>query len=261
MKFIFQQGEEIIAGAKVMIADGVLQIPKVDEIIALHVVPTLDAGRMETKSGVLLASSDMFEIKVFGKGGHGSVPHVSIDPIIVMSHIVIALQNIANKKIDAICPVVVNVCQMQAGSRYNIVPDFGYMSGTIRTQDLEVRNEIFEQIQQIVDGVCAAFGTSCEVRSVYSVQPTINDEPVTQKLIKRTREILRDDQIKIREKPYMFSEDFSFFGQHIPACMFFLGTYNEDKGCTASLHSAKYRIDEDILPLGAAIFANYCTTD
>ena len=256
VRFIFQQAEELVSGAENMIEAGVLD--GIDEIISLHVVPTLKAGSIETRPGAALASSDMFEIKVFGKGGHGSSPHSCIDPIIVMANIITAIQSIANKKIHALQPVVINVCQINAGSRYNVIPDEGYMSGTIRTHDKAVREEIMQQIQTIADGMCKAFGTTYEFANVLSVPPTINDIEVTNKLIERSKTILPEGRVIVMDKPYMFSEDFSCFGEIVPACMFFLGTYNESKECVHPLHSSKYKIDEDILPIGAAVFANYC---
>ncbi len=259
VKFIFQQAEELVSGAVKMIEAGVLD--DVDEIIGLHLVPTLGAGSIETKQGAALASSDMYEIRVFGKGGHGSAPHSCTDPIIAMTQIITALQTIANKKINTLDPVVVNVCCLKAGSRYNVIPDEAYLSGTIRTHDKEVREMIFKQIKQIADGICKAFGTTFELTNPESVPPTVNDDEVTQKLIERSRKILPEKNVVIMEKPYMFSEDFSCFGEKVPACMFFLGTYNEAKGCTHPLHSSKYRIDEDILPVGAAVFANYCLAE
>jgi amidohydrolase len=256
VKFIFQQAEELVSGAEKMIDAGVLD--DIDEIIGLHVVPTQVAGSIETRTGAALASSDMFEIKVFGKGGHGSSPHACIDPIIVMANIITAIQSIANKKIHALQPVVINVCHINAGSRYNVIPDEGYMSGTIRTHDKAVREEIMQQIQTIADGMCKAYGTTYEFANVLSVPPTINDPCVTNKLIERSKKILKEENVIVMDKPYMFSEDFSCFGDIVPACMFLLGTYNEAKGCVHPLHSSKYKIDEDILPIGAAVFANYC---
>ena len=256
VKLIFQQAEELVSGAEKTIEAGVLD--GVDEIIGLHVVPTLESGSIETKAGAVLASSDMFEIKVFGKGGHGSAPHSCTDPVIAAAHIITALQTISNKKINALDPVVINVCSVNAGSRYNVIPDEAYMSGTIRTQDKEVRKIVFEQIRQIAGGICSSFGTSFELNNPVSVPPTFNDAGVTKNLLERTKLILPDEKVKVMERPYMFSEDFACYGEVVPACMFFLGTYNEAKGCVHPLHSSKYRIDEDILPVGAAVFANYC---
>lgn len=256
VKFIFQQAEELVSGAVEMIADGVLD--GIDEIIGLHVVPTLEAGSMETKRGSVLASSDMFEIKVMGKGGHGSAPHACTDPIIAMANIITAIQTISNKKVHALDPVVINICSVNAGSRYNVIPDEGVMSGTIRTQDKQVREQIIDQIKQITDGVCKTFGTTFEFTNPISVPPTVNDERITEQMLTRTRKILPECNVKVMEKPHMFSEDFACFGDIVPSCMFFLGTYNEEKKCTYPLHSSHYKVDEDILPIGSAIFANYC---
>lgn len=256
VKFMFQQAEELVSGAVKMIDDGVLT--DIDEIIGLHVVPTLEAGNMETRQGSVLASSDMFQIKVFGKGGHGSAPHVCTDPIIAMANIITAIQTISNKKIHALDPVVINICSFNAGTRYNVVPDEGVMSGTIRTQSKQVREQVIEQIKQIADGVCKTFGTTFEFTNPVSVPPTINDARITEQLLERTRRILPECNVNVMENPHMFSEDFACFGDIVPSCMFFLGTYNEEKECIYPLHSAHYRIDEDILPIGSAIFANYC---
>lgn len=256
VKFLFQQAEELVSGAAKMIEDGVLA--DIDEMIGLHVVPTLEAGSMETRQSSVLASSDMFEIKIFGKGGHGSAPHACTDPIIAMANVITAIQTISNKKVHALDTVVINICTVNAGSRYNVIPDEGVMSGTIRTQSKQVREQVIDQIKQIVDGVCKTFGTTFEFTNPISVPPTVNDARVTGQLLERTRRMLPECKVKVMEKPHMFSEDFACFGDIVPSCMFFLGTYNKEKECIYPLHSSHYRIDEDILPIGSAVFTNYC---
>ena len=261
VKFIFQQAEETSTGALKMIAGGVLKNPNVDEVLALHVVPTLAAGCVEVKSGVALSSSDRFEIEISGKGGHATTPHLAIDPIIVGAQLVTALQNIVNKKINAVSPAVVGVCQFIAGTRFNIIPDKAVICGTFRSQDTEVRDTIIKQIKTLTKGICSAFGTNYKIGIGNTVFPTVNDAQVTEKFWNRSLSILNENVLKKQEIAYMYGEDFSYFGRQIPATMFFLGTYNEQKGCTFPLHNSRYMIDEDILSLGAAIFTNYCMSE
>jgi len=205
-----------------------------------------------------MGSMDEFEITVTGEGGHGASPHNTIDPIVISAQLIMALQTIVSRKVDPIQPAVVSVGKFQAGERPNIIPSRTYMAGTIRCQDKHTRQLISEQITAIANGICESAGASCHVNITNKVPATINDPELCNDFIKRSSELLEREAIEIPDHGRMYSEDFSLYGDHVPILLFYLGTRNESKGCIHPLHSPLFKIDEDILPLGTALFVNYC---
>lgn len=258
VKFIFQPAEEYSSGARAMLAEGVLDDPRVDLALALHILPDVKSGYIEVKSGAIMSSMDDFEINITGKGGHGSNPQNTIDPVITGAQLVTSLQTIVSRKISPIQPAVVSVCQFISGTKSNIIPSAAYLSGTIRCQDESVRRFIHEQMDIITKGICSAAGAEYQLKINELVPVTMNDTNVYHDFVNCTSEILGSDKIILMDKTRTYSEDFSLFGEMVPSIMFFLGTYNEQKDCVYPPHNPKFKIDEDILPLGSAIFANYC---
>ena len=258
VKFIFQPAEEISLGAKAMIKEGVLKDPEVDMIIATHVMSHIESGHIQVKAGLFLSAQDEFEIDIIGKGGHGASPQDTIDPIITGAQLIVALQAIVSRKIDPTCPAVVSACQFISGTKPNVIPDKAYISGTIRSQDNKVRKIILDQIETITKGVCLSFGAEYKLKINPQLSLTINDNEIVADFVERSLDIIEKPSIEILERPYMYGEDFSYFGQHIPSMMFFLGTYNEKKGCIHPVHSSRFMVDENILPLGTALITNYC---
>ena len=258
VKFIFQPAEEISLGATAMLKEGVLEDPHVDMTLALHVMSSIKSGHILTKSGLFLSAQDEFEIDIIGRGGHGASPQDTIDPVITGAQLVAALQAIVSRKIDPTCPAVVSVCQFIAGTKPNVIPGKAYISGTIRSQDSEVRQTIIDQIETITKGICLSFGADYKVKINPQLSFTINDKEIFNDLIVRSLDIIEKSDIEILEKPYMYGEDFSYFGRHVPSLMFFLGTHNEKKGCIHPVHNSRFMVDEDILPLGVALMTYYC---
>jgi len=258
VKFIFQPAEEYFNGAKMMIDEGVLKNPDVDVALALHIVPYIDSGRIEVKEGVITASMDEFEITILGKGGHGSNPHNTIDPIVTGAQLVTALQTIVSRKIDPVQPAVVSVGQFVAGTKSNIIPQAAFLSGTIRCFDPAVRKKIQQQMRRITKGICSAAGAGFELKINTQVPVAVNNGKLYRDFLRCSSEILDKNEIIIMEKPETFSEDFALFGNIVPSMLFFLGTGNEQKDCIYPLHSANFKVDEDILSLGASLFVNYC---
>ena len=258
VKFIFQPAEEYVSGARAIIDEGILQNPAVDVALALHIIPDIESGSIEIKEGIITASMDEFEITILGKGGHGSNPQSTIDPIMTGALLVTAIQTIVSRKISPTQGAAVSICQFIAGSKSNIIPQSAYLSGTIRCFDPAVRKLIFEELERITKGICDTAGAGYNLKINDQVPAVVNDGVLYADFIACTSEILGKDEIRIMSAPRTYSEDFSLFGEKIPSLLFFLGTKNPEKNCIYPLHSQDFRIDEDVLPLGSALFAQYC---
>lgn len=258
VKFIFQPAEEYVSGAQAILEKGVLKDPNVDIALALHIDPDIGSGKIGIKEGVIMSSMDEFEIEILGKGGHGSNPQNTIDPIVTGAQIVMAVQTIISRKVSPLEPAVVSICQFIAGTKSNIIPASAFLSGTIRSQDKTVRKIIFEELNRIIGGICSTSGAKCKVKINEQVPVTINDKVLYDDFMKCASDILEKNEIIVLDKPKTYSEDFSLFGNIVPSLYFFLGTGNERKDCEYPLHSPEFRIDEDVLPIGTALFANYC---
>jgi len=259
VKFVFQPNEENVAGAKVMIDEGALRDPDVDVMLGLHILPDIDSGYIEVKSGTIMASRDGFEITIIGKGGHGASPHLTVDPVMIGAQIVTAIQTIVSRKISPIQAAVVSVCIFQAGGeRANIIPPTAYLAGTIRSMDESVRQMIFNQLSTIANGICESAGATCEVKIKEEIPAVNNDPKLFEEFVRYSYDVLDREALKIPGQGRMYSEDFSLFGECVPAVYFFLGTRNEAKGCVHPVHSPIFKLDEDVLPLGTALLVNYC---
>ncbi|MCJ7624842.1 MAG: amidohydrolase [Anaerolineaceae bacterium] len=254
IKFIFQPAEEVPpeGGAKGMIADGVLQNPTVDAIFGLHIWPDLPAGEIGLKSGPIMAAADKMILFIRGKGGHGATPHHTVDTLVLTAQIILALHTLVSRKIDPLKSAVLSICRCNAGTAYNILPEEVRIEGTTRYFDKELGNFLEAQIHQVVKGRCEGHGGSYELDYQYGFPPTINDPGMTAGVARAATEILGKNKVHWIEEPSMTGEDFSYFLQEVPGCYFWLGTGNPDKGIIHPLHSSRFQIDEEILPLGVA---------
>ncbi len=258
VKFVFQPAEEPATGALAMLAEGVMKNPDVDIAAALHIISDIRSGTIELKEGVMMASTDMFEISILGKGGHGSNPQDTIDPIITGAQLVTAIQTIVSRRISPIEGAVVSIGQFIAGSASNIIPQSAYLSGTIRGFDESVRTMILEQLEIITKGICSSAGADYRLKINPLVPVVRNDREAFEDFARCTSDILNKNEMRFMEKPKTYSEDFSYFGKAVPSVFFLLGTKNEEKGCIYPVHSPDFKVDEEVLPLGSAIFANFC---
>ena len=255
IKFIFQPAEEILSGAKAMIEDGVLKDPEVDAIIGLHNWPELNSGEIGIKTGSIMAAADKFEVVIKGVGGHGALPHKTVDPIVVSAEIINALQRIISREIDPQETAVISIGTLNSGTAFNIIPDELKFSGTVRTFDDNIRKYIARRMEEIISAACQGAGCDFDFDYHFGIPATVNDEKFTQRVIKVLREKLRDTKIVEPVTPSMGGEDFSLFLNKVPGTYFFLGTGNEEKGIIHSIHHPKYIIDEDILPIGVKAFS------
>ena len=255
IKLMFQPAEEAAGGAEPMIADGVLENPHVDAAIALHVEPGFNCGDIAVRYSAFMASPDEFTITIKGKGGHGAYPHEAVDPILTAAKFIEAVQSINSRYISATTPAVVSICVMNAGSLYNIIPDSAVLKGTTRSIDPVTRAELPRLMERMLAGICAAMGAEYELDFRYMYPPLINDSAMTDMLRGVAETMLGGTHVIDIAEPVMGGEDFSYVANAVPATYFNLGCGNKAKGIVHSLHNPKFNIDEDCLPIGAAMLA------
>ena len=255
IKLIFQPSEESYpGGAKVMIGEGVLENPEPAVIFGQHVFPELEAGCIGMRAGKYMASTDEVFLTVKGRGGHAAIPDKVIDPVLISSHIVIAMQQIVSRKSSPVMPTVISFGKISSDGKTNIIPDEVKLEGIIRTFDEDWRSELKVHIETIACGIAESMGGSCDVFIDQGYPAVVNDEYLTQRAWDYAVEYLGEDKVKALEMR-MTAEDFSYFAQIIPGCFFRLGTRNEGKGITSNLHSATFDIDEASLEIGTGIMA------
>lgn len=256
VKFLFQPAEEHggRGGAMPMIEDGVMNNPKVDYVFGLHIDSGRKSGEIGFREGAIAAAPDTFKVRIIGRGGHGSAPHETVDPIYVAAHVILALQGVSSRMINPVRPFVISVGAFHSGTKENIIPDEAVLDGTIRTLDEATRKVAKKKVEEVVKGVCRSFGARAEIvfeKDAYPV--TVNDPKATEQamgVLKRIRGI----KVK-RMDAILGGEDFSRFLRKAPGTFYFLGTDNPAKGCIHPNHSSKFKVDEDVLKFGTASLA------
>ncbi|MCX6283087.1 MAG: M20 family metallopeptidase [Bacteroidetes bacterium] len=255
VKLLFQPSEETYPGGAIqMIQDGALENPKPDFVIGQHVFPFFSAGQAGFRKGMFMASTDEFFITVKGKGGHGAMPQTTIDPILIASHIVVALQQIVSRNANPLVSTVVTVGKFIGEGRTNVIPDTVRLEGTVRTFDEKWRSRVHELLKQIASGTAEAMGGSCDVVVDRGYPYVFNNEGLTDRLIELSGEYLGETNIKPMEQK-MGAEDFSYFAQHIPACLYGLGIADPASGTGPNLHTAGFNVDESALKTGMGLMA------
>jgi amidohydrolase len=252
VKLVFQPAEEGPGGARPMIADGALENPPSDGALACHLTNELPLGRIGVRSGPFFAATDEFTITVHGKGGHGALPHRTVDPIVTASQLVLALQTIVSRNVDPMKPAVVSLGRIHGGEKFNVIPPDVELTGTIRTFDEVLRGDIHRRLTAIAEGVCAAAGATCEIRMDSLFDVTINDQGMTD-LVKTAAAKVVGAESVIDMEPPMGGEDMSFFFQHVPGCYYFVGGANPDKGFVHSYHTPQWDFDEEALVTGVNV--------
>jgi len=252
VRFIFQPAEEDggLGGAKPMIDAGVMD--GVDYVFGLHISSAYPAGVFATRKGPLMARPDAFKITVHGKGGHGSAPHETIDPIYISLLIANAIYGITARQIDPVQPFIISITSIHSGTKDNIIPDDAVMEGTIRSLDENVRKKALDYMERIVSSICGIYGAECKVEFMKDVYPiTVNDPETTEEVMRILSNISKVEETQ----PILGAEDFSRFLQKAKGTYFFLGTRNEKLGCIYPNHSSKFCVDESVLKLGALAHA------
>ncbi len=250
VKFIFQPGEEKLpGGASLMIKEGVLENPKVDEIYALHVFPELEAGKVGLKSGMYMASCDEIYMTITGKGGHGAMPHQNIDPILTSAHIITALQSVISRSCPPPIPSVLSFGRIEGLGATNVIPNQVKLEGTFRTMNEEWRDKAHHLIKKQATFIANGFGAQIDVNIIKGYPYLENDEQLTEKTKQKLENTLGKN--KVTDLPLRLTgEDFAFYGQVIPATFIRVGVKNESKNIIYPVHHSKFDIDPLSLKIG-----------
>lgn len=257
VKFIFQPGEEVLVGAKSMVAAGVLENPKPDTVVALHCWPYVEVGKIGVWPGPYMASADKFTVKITGSGGHGAYPHKAKDSLLAAAHAVVALQSIVSRQIDALDKVVVSVCTFHAGKAFNVIPEEVTFGGTVRCHDQEVRKAIPDKMEQVLQGVAASFGVRAELDYVWGLPATVNEPEVIELITKAADEVLGEGCVEQLDRPAMSSEDFSIYLEKIPYGAFFrLGNTNPEEE-PIHAHNDHFNFNDQAIPVGVAVLTQF----
>ncbi len=255
IKLIFQPGEEKLpGGASIMIKEGVLENPSPDSIIAQHVFPTLEAGKVGFCAGSYMASCDEIYLTVKGKGGHAAMPATYINPLLIASEILIELNNKFMKQPKNDTPTVLAFGKMHANGATNVIPQEVTIDGTFRTMNEAWRNEAHELIRNTIVAKAKELGGDCEVRIEKGYPVLLNNDVITANARNAAEEYLGKDNVVTLEKR-MTSEDFAFYSLLKPACFYRLGTANAARGITSGVHTSTFDIDEKALETGMGLMA------
>lgn len=255
VKFIFQPGEETIpGGASMMIAEGVLRNPAPARILGQHVMPELPVGKIGMRPGRYMASADEIYIEVYGKGGHGAMPHTTIDPVIIASHMVLAFQQVVSRNADPTMPSVLSIGKVIADGAHNVIPDKVIIDGTFRTLDETWRFDAHARIRRMAESIAESMGGSCKVDIRVGYPVLINHEELTAEVRALTEEYMGAENV-VTLPIWMAAEDFASYSQVSDACFYRLGVGNEERGITSGLHTATFDADEQSLEIGAGLMA------
>lgn len=255
IKFIFQPSEEQYpGGASVMIAEGVLNNPAPVSIFGQHVYPELKAGQVGFRSGKYMASTDEVYITVKGKGGHAALPNTVVDPILIASHLVIAMQQIVSRMASPTIPTVVSFGKFVANGKTNVIPDCVHLEGIIRTFDEEWRDKIKQKIREIAKSIAQGMGGDCDIRIDKGYPFVYNNPELTQRTYNAAVNFLGKEHV-FELDMRMTAEDFAFYSQIIPGCFYRLGVAAPDSKETLNLHSSKFSADEASLETGMGLMA------
>lgn len=254
VKFIFQPAEENGQGALKMLAAGVMN--DVDAILGLHVWPDLASGKVSLVAGPRMASADKLKITVRGKSSHGSMPHQGIDAILAASAIIMNLQSVSSREIAPLEPAVITIGKLAGGTGWNITCDEVVLEGTTRCFSHEVRKNFPLAIDRIIQNTAASFRAQADMEYIAIAPPLIN-EPRIAKLAAASLCKLYGDNIMGDIEKVMGGEDFAYLCENTPGAMAFIGIGNKEKQTDYPLHSDKFNIDEDVLPIGAALHAQF----
>ena len=252
LKLVFQPGEEGLNGAEAMVRDGVLRNPRPDVVLAAHVWNGAPAGVVDITAGPVMAAVDRWTCTIRGRGGHGAMPHDTVDPIVASAHIVSALQTIVSRNVSPLETAVVTVGTIHGGSAFNIIPEHVELSGTIRTFTPAVREIIVRRMQEVVEGVAASCGASADLQIIFLSPAVVNDERVTSQVRAAAEVVLGTGRV-LTGLQTMGGEDASYFLAEIPGCYFFVGSASTESGRLAPPHSPHFDVDEKVLPLGVAV--------
>ena len=248
VKFIFQPAEEGGGGGRVMVEEGVAE--GISSIFALHLWPGLPFGKAATKAGPIMAAADRFEMTVSGRGGHGAMPHLTTDAVVIAAQIVTALQTVVSREVNPVEPAVLTVGEIEAGFAFNIIPETARLGGTVRTLDADLREKIPERMEELARGIARGMRGDAELDYRFSYPVTRNDADAAEFALGVIGELFGEENVVELADSSMGAEDFAFFLEHVPGAFIWLGV-----GDVSGLHTPKFAFDEEILPQGSALLA------
>lgn len=255
VKFVFQPGEEAGKGAKAMVQDGVLENPRPDVSLGLHLWTPLKSGVIGIAEGPVMAGCTIFDIKIEGKGGHAAQPHTTVDPLLCAATLVTALQSIVSRNVDPLDTAVLSITYLRAGETYNVIPETASLKGTFRAFRPEVRDLMLRRLHEVTQSICAAMGCTSEISYTHDTNPVVNNPEVTRRLRRVFAPIAGEDHLDTNART-MSSEDMSHLMTDIPGVYFFVGAADAEAPAYYGHHHPRFTFDENAMPLAAALMAS-----
>ncbi len=255
LKLVFQPAEEGMGGAETMVREGAMEGPAPVRTLGLHIWNGKPLGWVGIAAGPVMAGASSFKITISGKGGHGAIPHLSIDPVLAAAQIVSALQSIVSRNVDAQKAAVVTIASIHGGDAFNVIPPQVEMSGTIRFFDTEVGALVHRRFEEIIHSIAAAMQCQAKIEISEITPPVINDAATTESVLRAAKTVFPAETPDTSPYVTMGSEDFAFFQQKAPGTYFFVGSNNEARGLNFGHHHPKFDFDEEVLVRGSALMA------
>lgn len=252
VKILFQPAEEGLGGALKTIESGVLDDPRPDIVLGMHLWNEKPLGWLGISDGPVMSASETFRIVIRGKGGHGAMPHEAIDPIVASAELISALQTLLSREVHPLDSAVISVCTIRAGEAHNVIPAEAVLSGTIRTFSPETRTQLLERFHALVAGVAGAYRCQAEI-SIEDISPAVTNHPEIAAAVRAAARELFAPGVLDESYRTMASEDMAYFLQDLPGCYSFVGSSNPEKGLTAKHHQPDFDFDEDALVIGTAL--------
>ena len=247
VKFVFQPAEEGGGGGKVMVDEGVVE--DVSCIFALHLWPGLPFGKVATKAGPIMAAADAFEMEITGSGGHGAMPHLAADAVVIAAQVVTALQTVVSREVDPVEPAVLTVGEIGAGTAFNIIPEKARLGGTVRTLNSDLRERMPGRMEALARGVAKGMRGDAYLDYAFSYPVTVNDEGAAGYALGVAEDLFGAQSVQELPNPSMTAEDFAFYLEKVPGAFIWLGVGEDISG----LHTSQFAFDEEVLPRGSAL--------
>ncbi|MGC3947118.1 MAG: M20 family metallopeptidase [Chryseolinea sp.] len=256
VKLLFQPGEEVLpGGATMMIKEGALKNPAPSATIGQHAMPRIPIGKIGIRAGKHMASMDAIYINIIGKGGHGAEPHNVIDPVLIASHMIVALQQVVSRMASPREPCVLSFGKVIANGAVNVIPDEVYMEGTFRAMNEDWRDKALKLVANMADKLAASMGATCKLRIERGYPFLINEEKLTANIRQDAIDYLGEENV-LDEEIWMAAEDFAYYSQITDSCFYLCGVGNAEKGITSALHTPTFNIDENALSISTGLMAH-----
>ena len=250
VKFIFQPAEETVGGAQPMIEEGALEDPAPEAICAIHTDGSYAWDTIGLRYGENLAAADVVEIEIVGQGVHAAMPHEGRDPILASAGVILALQQLASRRVDPTDAVVLSICAIEGGSAFNIIPPQVKMKGTVRTLGEPVRKQMETLVREVAEKTAAAYGCAARVNYMRGCPPLVNDLDLTAIMEKALKGALGEERVVFRDKPIMGAEDFAYFAERIPGTQLMLGIKGSADAPKISFHDPRFTADDRCIATG-----------